>query len=470
MTRPNELAPGVPQETAALPAWKLLTLAVLAAGLAITLSLNLPGQLSYDSIMQLADARDGRYHAWHPPMMAWLMRQGDRLSPGTGLYVTVIATLLFGALGAVVAYSPKVSWWMPLAAAALVLQPQIVVWQGIVWKDVLFADSLVAGFLLLSLAAASGRAPATRRALAVAACALFVVCALVRQNGVIAPMFGALGVAGIAWRAGARRWRAARLGAAALIAMLLAGAAMSQGLATRLAPDAGPAGQLRLLQMYDLAGVISRSPRVDLSALPPALATSLRGPALALYTPERVDPFSLDPAVSAAVEGASGIDEAWRAAVLHHPLAWLKHRATVFRWMILPPDLNRCAPVYTGVDGPPALLTQLGLRPHVRRQDVRLERYAHGFYRTPLYSHGLWALVVAGLLVAFLRSRRPEAVALAALMGAALAYAASFALIGVACDYRYLYALDLAGMIGLFCAALPGRGPIAGGSSGPRVG
>ena len=96
----------------------------------------------------------------------------------------------------------------------------------------------------------------------------------------------------------------------------------------------------------------------------------------------------------------------------------------------------------------------LGLRSHVRPQDVKLERYARAFYRTPLYSHAAWALVAASLLAVFLRSRRPEAPALAGLMAAALAFAASFALIGVACDYRYLYALDLAGLTGLFWCAV----------------
>ncbi|CAN5130669.1 hypothetical protein BH09PSE2_BH09PSE2_11900 [soil metagenome] len=443
-------------------AWRGLTLATLAAGFALTLALNLPGQLSYDSVVQLADARDGRYHAWHPPMMAWLMRQGDRVIPGTGLYLTGVAAILFGALAAVTASASRVAWWAPLAALALVLQPQIVVWQGIVWKDVLFADALIGGFLLLSVAATPSRSRAARRALAIAACGLFVLCALVRQNGVIAQVFGAVALGGVAWRAGAKRTRAMSLAAAALVAMLLAGAGASRMLSTHLAPDVGPAGQLRLLQMYDLAGTLARAPTVDLAALPPPLAASLSGPALGRYTAERVDPFSLDPAVSDAVDnGAPGLETAWRGAVLAHPVAWLRHRAAVFGWMLSPPDLNRCAPVYTGVDGPPDLLARLKLRPHVRLQDMKLERYANAFYGTPLYSHLVWGAVDLALLIGFLRSRRPEALPLAALMAAALAYTLSFALIGVACDYRYLYALDLTGLAGLFqlClgAGLKGR-------------
>src|SRR6202000_2161818 len=35
------------------------------------LALNAPGQLSYDSVTQLADGRTGHYNSWHPPLMAW---------------------------------------------------------------------------------------------------------------------------------------------------------------------------------------------------------------------------------------------------------------------------------------------------------------------------------------------------------------------------------------------------------------
>ena len=340
--------------TDASAAWRGLTLAVLAGGFGLTLALNLPGQLSWDSIVQLADARDGRYHAWHPPMMAWLMRQGDRLLPGTALYVVGVAALLFGSLAAFVATRERTPVWAPAAALALVLTPQMVVWQGILWKDVLFANALVAGFLVLSIAAAPRPRPRERGGCwRSCACGLFVLCALVRQNGVIAPVVGAAALGGVAWRLGARPLRASAVAGAALVAMLLAGLAASQLLSTRLAPDAGPAGQVRLLRLYDLAGVIRRAPTADLSPLPPPLATGLRGAALARYTPERVDGFSLEPAVSDAVDrDAPGLEETWRRAVLHHPLAWLRHRASVFRWMIAPPRLDRCAPVYTGVDGP----------------------------------------------------------------------------------------------------------------------
>ena len=49
--------------------------------------------------------------------------------------------------------------------------------------------------------------------------------------------------------------------------------------------------------------------------------------------------------------------------------------------------------------------------------------------------------------------RRAGDLAMAGLLLAALSYAASLLLIGVACDYRYLYVLDLSAMVGAFYVA-----------------
>jgi len=57
------------------------------------------------------------------------------------------------------------------------------------------------------------------------------------------------------------------------------------------------------------------------------------------------------------------------------------------------------------------------------------------------------------LLVFLLRRRRPADIPVAAMLGAALAFAASFALISLACDYRYLYDLDLAAIAAALYAA-----------------
>ena len=72
--------------------------AILLAGFAVMLAMNAPGQLSYDSVSQLADGRAGFYNSWHPPVMAWLLGLFDRLVPGTLLFLIFQSLLLLAAL------------------------------------------------------------------------------------------------------------------------------------------------------------------------------------------------------------------------------------------------------------------------------------------------------------------------------------------------------------------------------------
>ena len=187
---------------------------------------------------------------------------------------------------------------------------------------------------------------------------------------------------------------------------------------------------------------------------------------------DRPDTLMAEPGIAAAVsDGDPGLDAAWRSALLHHPGAWLAHRWDVFRWIYLPPDVTLCSAVYTGVDGPPDVLADLGMKSAWRGQDVKLAHYARAFTHTPLYSHAAWSVLAVGLAAALLWRRRTADGVLAAMLGAALAYAASFFLIGIACDHRYLYPLDLATMAALLHVLCDPSGfRRAGGSkaSGPR--
>jgi hypothetical protein len=113
--------------------------------------------------------------------------------------------------------------------------------------------------------------------------------------------------------------------------------------------------------------------------------------------------------------------------------------------------------VVTGVDGPAEEMAQAGLKPRRTAMDDALARYAGAFARTPAYSHATYALVGVGLLAVLLRRRRSADIAVAAMLGGALAFAASFAVISISCDYRYLYGLDLAVIAAALYAAASAR-------------
>jgi hypothetical protein len=433
--------------------------AVLVAGFSASLVLNWPGQLSYDSVVQLHDGRLGRYNSWHPPVMSWLLGLMDRAVPGTGLFILFDDLLLTAGLLALLLTLPRISWPGVVVAAILVALPQFVLYQGIVWKDVLFADSALAGFAALAVAGTCWRNPLWRWILLCAAFLLLVLAALARQNGAIAIPLAALALFAMATREGARRPCAvvSAVGAAILSAVIAYAAGAK--LAERTGGVTGVSGQWKLLQLYDLIGEAGRDGSVQfrrLARVNPDLVELIRSDGTRLYTPARNDTLvgSIDLQNEFAATTPAAIAAQWNQTLFEHPGAYLAVRARVFFWLFFTPDLVQCDAFYTGVDGPRQYLRELGLAKTFRPQDRALGQYASVFIGTPFFSHAAYAVLALVLMLVLLRRRRNSDLAVAALLASALVFTVSFFVIAIACDYRYLLFLDLAAMTGAFyCAA-----------------
>lgn len=438
---------------------RLSACAVLVLGLAISLALNWPGQLSYDSVVQLHDGRLGRYNPWHPPVMSWMLGIADRLLPGTGLFVLFDEFLVTASLVSLLWIAPRISWTAVAAAVVAVALPQILLYQGIVWKDVLFADSALAGFVLLAHADTRWRDRIARWLLICSAFLLLVLAALARQNGAIAIPFAALGLLFMARQQG-QRWSSAAALVLAIVAMSAALVfAASAKLAQRSGGITGVPGQWKLLQLYDLIGEAKHAPQLpfrDLASVNPDLVHLIRTDGARLYTPARNDTLigSVELQNEFASTSPTAIARQWNAILLGDPGTYLAVRARVFYWLFSTPDPVQCDAYYTGLDGPPQYLRELGLAKRFRAQDRALGDYAAHFVHTPVFSHAAWALLAIVLLVFLVHRRRPADIAVAALLGCALAFTLSFFVIAIACDYRYLLFLDLATVASAFyCAA-----------------
>jgi hypothetical protein len=420
---------------------RLATL-ILLAGFAAMLALNAPGQLSYDSVAQLADGRSGAYNSWHPPLMAFALGLFDRLVPGTLLFLVFQGALMLAALLALLWLKPR-NWTAPLVALGIVLTPQWLLYQGEIWKDMLFADAAIAGFAALAVAAARGLS----RPWLVGSALLLTVAACTRQNGLVLLPVAAVTLGLIARRQGLKGWL---YGAGFLFAALGLGAAVTLALAARGDHGDGASAQLRLGQSYDLAGAFSRQPglALPLSRTAPALDRLLRSRGAALYTPHHNDPMAADPAIGRAISGAprGAIAQSWRTLVLEHPALYLQTRLAVFAALVRTPDAFACHFAPVGVDGAPQLMTALGLTPGIRPQDKMLAQYAQAFFATPVYSHLFWAALALVLMVVLLRRREPADLAVAGLLAGALLFALTFVIIAIACDFRYLAFLDLSAM------------------------
>jgi hypothetical protein len=441
-----------------LAAPRIAAAAVLALGLVLCLALNLPGQLSYDSIAQLHDGRLGVYNSWHPPVMAWMLGIADSIIPGASLFVAFDAALLFGSFAGLLWLSAKTSWMTVAAAALCVLLPQFLLYQGIVWKDVLFADAAIAGFVCIALAGSNWRRSALRNLLLGKAIALLVLAALARQNGAIALV---LGVAAIAMLAGvetppATRFRAVPVvgGTAALAAFALVLAA-SLALATRTPGESGPRAQFKLLETYDIVGAVKTDPRITLERIAranPDLEHLLRTDGVRLYTPQRNDTLAASADLQDELSDTPQdvISAQWIELIVHHPWLYLGVRARVFAWTFFTPYLSRCAPFFVGVEGLPRYMRDLGLATRARPQDAALKTYGGLLAETPVFSHAAYAILGIVALVMLLRRRRPEDLVLAILLVAAFTFTLSFFIISIACDYRYLLFLDLSSLTAAF--------------------
>lgn len=454
-------AAGLDPAAAPAPAQSLASRAlgaVLWAGLLFLLGANLPGHLSFDSVTQLHEGRAGIRETWAPAIMSWLLGRFDDLVPGTGLYVTASALVLFLSLLSLRALRPRTSWLAAALGLGMVLTPALIIYQAIVWKDVLFTNLAIAGFVCLAHASQTWADRNSRILPVAAALLLFSVGALVRQNGLVAMLFAALA---LAWTARAGGWRAS-LGW--FLGFLVAGLVLTQAIGLAVQPRGTSSAEdtrrgVRVLQHYDIVGALAHDPSLKLDiirkAAPIAWRTiRLQGPRA--YTPERVDTFGAVPTLGQSLWPLPDavVADQWRDIVLHHPGAYLAHRFDVFVWTFATPIIDRCLPIQVGVEGPPDKLADLKIPRGVEPQDQSMVNYATWFFDTPLFSHVTYAviaLVVAGFL---LWRRDPADVLIAALLLSALAFTASFLLISVACDYRYLYFLDIAAMTGLLYAAL----------------
>jgi hypothetical protein len=438
---------------------------ILALGWAATLAAALPGHFSVDSVSQLAQGRAGRFDDWHPPLMAWLLGLADRVTPGAALFVVANITVFFLSLlgWALADGAPRKRGLAILALVAA--SPQALVFQGVVWKDVLFADVALAAFA--ALACSCRTIGAARGAWLGAAFACCVVATLVRQAGFVVPLAaaGAYAAIEVVTRDRTVGGAVGRAGAG-LLALLVIAVLVQAAFATASNGRPGAGAQLAMLRAFDLAGALRLEPGLELEALH-ARALKLerfeRTEAAPAWRARTID--GLDDLAGAPVllpPRTPALAEDWRNLVLRHPWLYVRVRAQVFWDTLATPDSANCPLVSVGVQTRDrSELARAGLRPRLTQRDQWDEDYVWDFWDTPVLSHLVWltlALVLLGLDVRDVArgDRRSGVIAAIGLLGCALAYAVTYFPASVACDYRYLYFLDIAAMAALVRRAAAG--------------
>ena len=442
-----------------------VTAGVIFAGFVFSLAANLPGHMSFDSVIQFGEGRTGAYAGWHPPVTSWLLGVLDAILPGTALFVVLNALLMYGCLWMLLRLAGRPGWAAAALALFAALTPQYLIYPGIVWKDVLFSATTVASFVALACAAQAWTHLYVRYAWLGFALVLSIVASLARQNGILLLLGGVIAFAWIAMR-----WenlslrRAALWGGYALLAGIVFLTAANVALGMRLTKEYGGARQFRLLQAYDIIAALAAKPDMELDKLDkkdPVLAQEMRTDGVRLYTPQRNDPLANSQPLQAALTAVPPplLRAQWFSLILHHPILYLSARADMFYWVLLTPKIDKCLPFTVGIQGPQNELDQIDIDPRWDDRDAWLQSYGNRFKGTPVFQHGAFAVLSIIAAWILLRRRRTTDIAIAAMQVSALVYTASFFAISIACDYRYLYALDLAAVTGWFYLALDWRWP-----------
>jgi hypothetical protein len=361
----------------------------------------------------------------------------DPIAPGSASMFLLMATsywLGFGLLALVVARrSSRVGLLLPVLA----LTPPAFVFVGIIWRDMLFATTwLLAAVIVFAAAECGARFRTVVKVLAFTLCAFGV---LVRPNALIAaPILAAyiLWPTQISWRRTAILLVPAMAGFFALVQVVYYGALG----ATRQHP-------LQSIMIFDLGGIthFTRQNQFPVTWSETESALLLNS----CYQPTQWDIYwRLEPCefVMRKVEreeklfGTPVISQAWARAVMHHPLAYLRHRSA-FMWNFLGGD--NMTMWLADVEHPP--------RPvFADRPAFAALVWLHDRLKpTPLFRAGSWLLVcivVCGF--AWRRRETREGAFALGVCGSAAVYVLSFFILGVASDFRYGYWAVLAGIAG----------------------
>jgi hypothetical protein len=415
----------------------------LAAGYALTLVIFYPGIMTYDAKFVYEDIGKGVVGDWQSPVMVALWRVIDPIAPGAGSMFLLIATGYWLGFGILAFALARRSTAAALLLLLLALMPPAFVFVGIIWRDVLFAICwLLAATTVFAVVEADARFRISIQGLALALCAFGV---LLRPNALIAaPILCAY----IIWPSRISAKRTAILFVPAMVALFTLVQVVYYGMlgATRQHP-------LQTIMVFDLGGIshFTKQNQFPVNWSEPETALLLNG----CYQPTQWDIYwRLEPCdfVMRRIEreqglfGTPAITEAWANAVLHHPLAYLQHRAA-FMWNFLSGD--NLTMWLADVEHPTE-----NVFPD-RASFSALVSLHNALKPTPLFRVGTWLLVcVVACALAWRRRETPEGAFVLGACGSAALYVLTFGAVGVASDFRYGYLAVLAGIAGGVVAAL----------------
>jgi hypothetical protein len=432
-----------------------LVLVLVGIGLAVTWRVFSPGIVNWDSGWIRDMARTGRFEDWQSPVMGLIWRWIEALGieGAFGMFALTVGLFWLGVL-LLALEAARHSTARAALVALMGLAPPVFVILGVVWRDVFFASLWL---LAVALAVTSlDRVGGARWLLRGMAVILILVGFLCRSNA----LFAAPILLTYAVRPDWFSWK--RLAVAYLPLVVALFAVMQVVFYGVLQAERKHA--LHSVFVFDLAGISHYSGK---SAFPvtytPEQTAMIE---TSCYNPAYWDAVWLWEPCSFVMKGLTRPEDPWfgtprlRAvwldAVRTHPFAYARHRLAYFNALLTRQNL-----VLWTIDvlNPEVFKGQ----PQVRTDDAvfmahrRMTETLHA--ATPIYRTGLYLALAVVLSALGWRRRDGADGALALALGlSAVVFVSTYAVFGVAAEYRYGLWATFASLFGLALVALRPRG------------
>ena len=436
-------------------------LAVFVVGLAITAAIYYPGIMTADTWYVYGDIPAESAGDWQSPVMTWIWGRLQTFLPGSppGPMFLLIATIYWAAFGvltnAVARRSPRMAILVPIVA----LSPPAFLLVGVIWRDVLMAACwLLAAALGLS-AAGSRRYRMVFQGLGLALIALGL---LMRPNALFgAPVLAAY----VIWPSAFSLKRWALLYVPGVVVFYAVIQIAFYGLL-----HARVQHLTHSILVFDLGGISAFSgtnqfPGKWSEAESTFIVDGCYQPAYwdtywwkdpCSWVMDKLDGDQPD---QKKLFGTPELFDAWKKAVIAHPVAYLQHRLSHFK-TFLTYELQQTVE-YTTIDQPD--------KPGPRNAVIQSLRRLHdAWQRSIVFLPGLWlALALALLALAWGRRSTPGGTYALGVGLSAIFYLGTFLFFGVASAYRYAYwpvLADLTGFVAVLASyrlrqAVPGVRP-----------
>lgn len=415
----------------------LLIIAMCIAGFALTLWVFWPGIQTFDAFYIYKDMGTRSYGDWQSPVMIVLWALIDPIAPGTGSILLLTVALYWLTFAIIALTVSRRSAWLALLLPLLALSPPAFVFVGIIWRDVLFAITwLLAAALVF---AAVDRGSRLRISAQIAALVLLAFGALLRPNALAAaPIL----LAYLLWPQRFRWKRAVILYVPAVLTLF----GLVQGIYYGVL-KAERQNPLHSIMVFDLGGV-SHFAKDNVfpgawSADEAKLITDGCYKPLAwdVYWTQEPCLFVMEHLERDRLFGTPALAEAWKSAIVRHPIAYLQHRATFMATFLA--GSNNMTMWSRDLDDPDKII--FADKPRL----MTLKAVHDALLPTPLFRAGTWLLIdIIVCLFAWRRRDTPAGAFALGICGSAIVYIMTFLTVGVATDFRYAYWGVLAGLSG----------------------